>query len=206
MPCRWVLLLFLAALPALPQLAESPDDLVPGRFLVADRKLSDPNFAESVVLLIDYDEEKGAMGLVINRPSRTPLARVIPEVSGTPNRTEFAFSGGPVEAGGARVLVRSRTRPAGGVPVIRGVYLLTNTKPLRDLLGDANNRAEVRAYLGYAGWAPEQLENEVDAGAWHILRADPGSIFDPEPAGLWSRLIAETEKRIALLLPGRPRS
>jgi putative transcriptional regulator len=201
---RWILLLFLAALPALPQSGDSPDDLGPGRFLVADRKLTDPNFAESVVLLIQYEEGKGALGLVINRPSRTPLARVIPEVSGSRNRTEFAFAGGPVEATAARVLVRSRTKPAEGVSVIRGVYMLTNTNPIRDLLADGNNRAEVRAYLGYAGWAPEQLENEVDVGAWHILRADPASIFDPEPAGLWTRLIGETERSIARLLPMRP--
>jgi putative transcriptional regulator len=191
-------------LPALPQSGDSPDDLAPGRFLVADRKLTDPNFAEAVVLLIEYDEGKGAMGLVINRPSRTPLARVIPEVPASRNRSEFAFAGGPVEAAGARVLVRTRTKPAEGVSVIRGVYMLTNTKPIRDLFADVNNRTEVRAYLGYAGWTAEQLENEVEAGAWHILRADPGSIFDPEPASLWTRLIGETEKSIARLLPARP--
>ena len=52
-------------------------------------------------------------------------------------------------------------------------------------------------YLGYAGWSAGQLEHEVELGGWHVLPADAASVFDPEPDGLWEKLIRRTELRIA---------
>lgn len=175
---------------------ERVEDLRAGRFLVASRKLNDPNFAETVILLIQYDE-KGSMGLVMNRPSRIPVAQVLKEIPAAKGRTESAYSGGPVERGGARVLLRGRTKPEGAVSVLRGVYLLTSNKPLQEALTAGTKAPEMRVYLGYAGWGGGQLEMETEVGAWHILRADANSIFDPAPGSLWSRLIQETERSIA---------
>jgi putative transcriptional regulator len=59
----------------------------------------------------------------------------------------------------------------------------------------------LHVYLGYSGWTEPQLENEVDLGAWYIFRGDAAAVFDSDPDSLWSRLIRETELRIASLAP-----
>ena len=183
---------------------DSVEDLRPGRFLVADRKLTDPNFAETVVLLLQYDEN-GTMGVVVNRPSRIPVSQVLKDIPLAKQRGDSAFSGGPVGRGGARVLLRTKTKPEDSRFVLRGVYLLSSNKPVQDALAAGAKPDDLRVYLGYAGWGAGQLEMETEAGAWHILRADAGSIFDPAPDSLWSRLIAETERSIAgVFPPARP--
>src|SRR5512143_1608794 len=78
---------------------ENLEDLRAGRFLVASRKLADPNFAETVILLLQYDEN-GSMGLVINRPSRVSVSQVFKEIPSARRRSEAAYSGGPVERDG----------------------------------------------------------------------------------------------------------
>ena len=77
MPRRLLALLLLIPSAALSQLSgERTENLRAGRFLVADAKLRDPNFVETVVLLLRYDEE-GSMGVVMNRPSRIPVSRAL---------------------------------------------------------------------------------------------------------------------------------
>lgn len=189
-------LILAAALAQAQGEGERVQDLRAGRFLVASRKLTDPNFAETVILLIQYDE-KGSMGLVVNRPSRIPVAQVLKEVPAAKSRTESAYSGGPVERGGALVLLRAKSRPEEAVSVLRGVYMLNSNKPLQAALTAGTKAPEMRVYLGYAGWGARQLDMETEVGAWHVLRADADSIFDPAPDSLWSRLIQETERNIA---------
>lgn len=190
---------FLALLLLTATLAPSADrveDLAQGRFLVASKDLPDPNFAETVILLVKHDDT-GSMGLMVNRRSNVPLSRVFRELEWAKGRTDPVYMGGPVERMGVRALLRTFAKPEDGERVIRGVYMLTTTKPLERTLTDGVKPADLRVYLGYAGWGAGQLENEVEIGAWHILRADPGSIFDADPDSLWDRLAREAERRIA---------
>src|ERR1051326_73698 len=72
-------------------------------------QLADPNFAESVVLIVHYDSDKGAAGLILNRRSNVPISKVLPQVKGA--KEDPVFEGGPVETATAQALVRSKEKP-----------------------------------------------------------------------------------------------
>jgi len=172
-------------------------DIAPGKFLVARRELPDPNFLDTVVLLVQYNDV-GAMGLVINRRTKIPLSRVFQDLKEAKGRSEPVYLGGPVQRTGVLALLRSRTKPGDALPVFGDVYMLSSKELLEKTAVAATDPSAFHVYLGHSGWAPGQLENEVELGTWHIFRADPGMVFDPDPQSVWSRLIRKTELRIAL--------
>jgi len=96
------------------------EELAKGKFLVASRRLSDPNFRETVVLLIEYGME-GAMGLVINRPSRVKLATLFPDINELKQRKDTVYLGGPVAVNRVLMLIGSPNTPQGSIPVIGDV-------------------------------------------------------------------------------------
>ena len=172
------------------------DDLAPGKLLIADKDLPDPNFAESVVLLIDYND-KGAMGLMINRRSKLPLSRLFPEAKEEKNGSDPIYAGGPVEGAAGFGMLRSRTKPNEAKPIFSDVYMITTKALLEKTVASGKESSVFRVYLGYCGWGAGQLEREVEAGAWHILPASAGLVFDDDPDSVWTRLIHKTELRIA---------
>jgi putative transcriptional regulator len=180
-------------LPAQSEL--TVENLETGLFLVASRDLRDPNFASTVVLLTSYGRS-GAMGLIVNRRSQTPLSRIFPALSGK-IRADLIHEGGPVSRSGALALVRSKTRPEpDSRPVVADVYLVAS-KGVLDKLLNGGSHEDLRVYLGYAGWAPGQLEAEVEAGAWHLVRANEAGVFDGNPDTLWERLRRKATLRLA---------
>ncbi len=165
-----------------------------GTFLVAARSLRDPNFAQTVVFLIDYDAQ-GAFGLIIDRPTRHTLAELWPEITGlTAHSVHF---GGPVFPNRLLFLLRSNGTPQGMRQVIPGVHLGSDELILKRII--ANGEEEFRVYAGYSGWAPGQLDNEIDRGDWHIVPAERRFIFDPRPAEVWEELIQRIDIQIAQL-------
>ncbi|MCZ2155402.1 MAG: YqgE/AlgH family protein [Bryobacterales bacterium] len=171
-------------------------DLAAGKLLVASRKLGDPNFAETVIVIVSFDE-KGTLGLVLNQPTQLPLSRIFSDLKGGKERTDTAYRGGPVERTDLQALLRSKIAPGGAVHVIGDVYLTSSRTLVAKSLAEGSGPARFRVYLGYAGWAPEQLEHEVESGAWHVLRGEPDLVFDPDPESLWTRMIRRTEMRFA---------
>jgi putative AlgH/UPF0301 family transcriptional regulator len=183
---------------ALAQMFAQAEKLAPGAFLVASRDLGDPNFARAVVLLVHYDDENGAMGLIINRKTDVPLSRVFAELKGAKGRADPIYVGGPVETGSVLALLKSASKPKDAEPVFGDVYLVSSKALLEKTLAAGIEASQFHAYLGYAGWGREQLEHEVKLGAWHVLAADAGNVFHADPDSVWERLIRRTEVRIAL--------
>lgn len=171
-------------------------DLGAGKLLVSSRSISDPNFAESVVLLIRYDRQ-GALGLMINRRTRAPISRVLQDLKMAKHRSDPIYAGGPVEVNTMLGLFRSRKKPDEATAVLSEVYLVSNKPLLEKTLAVSSGPSDLRLYVGYCGWAGGQLENEVRRGGWWIFDANAGVIFDPDPDSVWSRLIARTEQQIA---------
>ncbi len=195
---KFVLLAMLCGLAPVPGPAQAPD-LAAGNFLVSSRDLGDPNFSETVILLLRYDEEEGAMGLVINRRGDLPLSRVFQDLKQAKGRTDLAYVGGPVEPGDVLALLKSSTKLEDAERVFANVYLISDKDLLEKTLADKAEAGVFHVFLGYAGWGPGQLEHEVDLGAWHILPPDAASVFDSDPESVWPRLIRRTELRIAEL-------
>jgi len=167
-----------------------------GKFLVARRGLPSPVFAQSVIFLTHYDR-KGAMGLIVNRPTDVPLSRALREIPGSQAREDFLYEGGPVENRGVLALLRSRASVEDAQHVVGDVYLIASKALLEKTLANRPLPSAFRVYLGYSGWGPGQLEREMEFGSWHVL--DPGAeaAFDKDPETLWSRLIQLTELQIA---------
>jgi putative transcriptional regulator len=175
--------------------------LAAGKCLVAARDLPDPNFSDSVVLLVEYGET-GAMGVIVNRPTELLISRVLGDSKAAQGRTDRVFFGGPVSPKGLVALVRSKSAVPDSRRVLEDVHLVTSRESLEGLIRAGTRSSELRTYLGYAGWGPGQLERETAAGSWHILPADADVVFDPEPEALWRRLFRATERLIASRLYG----
>ena len=203
--CRHVVLWVFAALLAHPStgaalpLGQNPPALAAGsleeapsrgKFLIASRELVEPTFARRVVLLLDHDERRGGIGLVINRPSRMPLAQIVPGLEQFATREDHIRSGGPVERNRLFMLIRVDVRLPGTERVLADTYGSSTLRPLRDLIasGEAES-AEFVVYAGYAGWAPGQLEAEIDRGDWHVAPGRSEHVFDTDAAEVWPKLI-----------------
>lgn len=171
--------------------------LAAGKLLVAARNLPDPNFADTVVLLMAYSDD-GAAGLVLNRRSGVPLSRVLPGVEQVAAAAAPAFIGGPVSQGVVLALSRSAcdTCPLLG----RDVYLVSTPDALKTRLAEGADARRLRVYVGYAGWGRGQLEAETRQGAWHVLEGDARVVFDPDPESLWPRVIKRAEAVLASLI------
>jgi putative transcriptional regulator len=173
-----------------------PSDLGAGKMLVASRDLPDPNFSKTVVLLVQYDDE-GVVGLILNRRSKVPISRVLDDVDGAKGRSDPIYAGGPVGRTDVLALLRSRGKPGDAKRVFGDVSLVSSKELLQKTFAAPPEANIVHVYLGYSGWTMEQLENEVDIGAWYIFPGDAQAVFDSNPDSLWLRLIGETELRIA---------
>jgi putative transcriptional regulator len=159
-----------------------------GQFLIASRTLTDPNFSESVVLLLAYDP-RGAMGIVINHPTDVPLASALPDVKELHERSDRVHRGGPVAINLMVVLIRSTKRPESSEQVFGDVYASGSLKALRKTLGKGTRTGKLRAYAGHAGWGPGQLDTEIARGDWLVTSADAATVFDTPSAEIWPKLM-----------------
>jgi putative transcriptional regulator len=164
------------------------EELAKGKFLVAARQLIDPNFRQTVVLLVEYGLE-GAMGLVINRPSNVTLASVFPDINELKQRKDIIYVGGPVAVNQMLLLIGSKTAPDQATPISEGVYISSSWKLLERLMKKAGKDEHFRLFAGYAGWAPSQLDFERTRGDWHVLKAEAEMVFSRDPEALWPELI-----------------
>jgi len=182
-------LLYRAAIPKTnPDEPGTRAQLAKGKFLVASRRLRDPNFKETVVLLVDYGLE-GAMGLVINRPSAVRLATVFPDIKELKARKDTIYVGGPVAVNQMLMLIRSSNVAEESQEITRDVYISSSWKVLERLMKSTAKDETFRLFAGYAGWAPNQLDLERSRGDWYILKADAEAIFTQNPSELWQKLI-----------------
>jgi len=161
-----------------------------GRLLVATKKLQDPRFKEAVVFLVQYSSS-GAMGLIINRPSKVRLADVLMDLPALKKRQDVVFYGGPVEGRRMFLLIRSSSMVNESVKVLGDIHMSTSKTILEHLIAEKVS-IPFRSYAGYAGWAPGQLDAEIAHGDWQVAKADAQIIFEQNPALLWPRLIRDS--------------
>ena len=174
------------------------EELAKGKFLLASRQLKDPNFRETVVLLIEYGLD-GAMGLVINRPSAVKLATVFPDIEELKQREDTIYVGGPVAVNQMMLLIRSSKMPEDATAVVPNVYISSSWKELERLIKKTTKDERFRLFAGYAGWAPSQLDFERTRGDWYVLEADAESIFSQNPSELWQELIRRVTVKWVLM-------
>jgi putative transcriptional regulator len=173
----------------------SAQSLSMGALLVATEKLGDPNFAESVVLLIQHDDEEGTVGVILNRRTKVPLTKLFPDIKGA--SADPIFMGGPVALTSAQALLKLAAGKDEARHISGDLYVTGSKEVIEASVRSHAKPSDFRLYVGYAGWAPGQLEAEIRMGAWSVLSPRPGLVFDPDPESLWDRLTRESHMQIA---------
>lgn len=193
-----LLLATLVATAATPALS-APPRLEPGVFLYASPSLGDPNFAESVVLLLDHGPG-GSLGVIVNRPTRVGVRDAVKELAETRGLDLRIYEGGPVQPDRVVALIRETRTPADARRVLPDVQFSTQPRQWREVAKDPEAASRLRVYAGYAGWGPGQLAREMSTGSWVVAPADARSIFSSEPSALWPK-VHELMRRIEVRLP-----
>jgi putative transcriptional regulator len=166
-----------------------------GQLLVAAPPLVDPNFDRTVILMLEHGDD-GALGVVLNRPSETAVYDVFPEWRELVSPPDVVFAGGPVATDA--VIALARRRGSG----IEGFVEILDDLGTIDLADDplemGASLQTLRVFGGYAGWSPDQLEGEIEAGAWFVVTMRPEDPFVATPERLWRDVLRRQRGRIAL--------
>jgi len=165
--------------------------------------LRDPNFNETVVLILEHEREGGTMGLVINRPGPLTVggfcASLGIEWKGETHSPVHV--GGPVSPSVGWLVHSADSMDDGSVEVAPGIHLSTSQEILRKVA--ENDQRDRRVFAGYAGWGPLQLEREISAGAWITCDEPEHSlIFSEEPHKVWSKVMLSMGIDPLSLVPG----
>ena len=164
---------------------ESP--LKRGVLLYATPDLSDPNFAHTVVLLLEHGPD-GSLGVVLNRPTPRSVDDVLDLTAGTSGLDLHVWWGGPVQPQAVISMVRTPRPGPRARTILREVHLASDLDDVRQVLGEPGGRLRVRIFSGYAGWARGQLEAELRAGGWVPEPADAATVFSPAPSRMWEKV------------------
>lgn len=149
--------------------------------------MTDPNFARTVTLLIQHDED-GALGLVVNQPTDIPFAEAWKQVSEQPcRRKDHLFLGGPCEG---PLMTLHNVALVGEKEVMPGVYFTADHEEVSWLV--EHHAGLFKAIVGYAGWSPGQLEDELATGSWLLMPASADDLFECGDR-LWERMLAAAQ-------------
>lgn len=185
----------------LPTQSKDTKSLGVGKVLVASRDLGDPNFAETVILVVHYDTQ-GVLGLVLNRRTEFPVSRVLTDFKAAKDRSDPVYLGGPVDTRTVFALHQSPAKADGADHVFDKVYLISAKPALEQALSAQPDPNVFHVYLGYAGWNRNQLQREVELGSWFVFPADTNIVFSSAPDSLWRQMIQKTELKF---VDNRPR-
>jgi putative transcriptional regulator len=177
-------------------------DCARGQLLVAGPALLDPNFWRTVVLIVEHNEE-GALGLVLNRPSETSVGEAVPQLGALLDPEEQLFIGGPVQPSSVIVLAEFEDPTDAALLAFDDVGVL-GTGPSEEDLAVAIRTG--RAFLGHAGWGPDQLDGELERGDWILEPAKLQDAFSGEARQLWSEVLTRKGGSYALVarMPADP--
>jgi len=168
-------------------------DSLQGKLLVSSPSLHDPNFRRTVVLMTHHDEE-GAMGLVLSRPSEVTIADAVPAFVDLPGGDGVVYIGGPVQPEAIVVLAELEESDDAVEPIVGDVGFLPGDGDPEDL-----PIARLRVFAGYSGWAPGQLEGELEESSWIVVPAEADDVFAPDPDELWRTVLHRKGGRYSLI-------
>ena len=152
--------------------------------LIARNDLPDSDFADSVVLVMN-NLGPAPVGIIINRPMPIPVSRLFPDLKRLAKVPDKVYFGGPVDFGSVWFLFRAATPPEHAVQACDGVYLSADRQLLLQLLGRVKPMDSLRIFVGHSGWAPGQLEAEIERRDWTLKRAETAAIFSGKSEHPW---------------------
>jgi putative transcriptional regulator len=165
-------------------------ELRSGSLLVATPELVGPTFERTVIYLVSHSDA-GSLGVVLNRPSETPVHNVLPQWTSLAARSQVIFVGGPMRPDAAMCVGVALT--GHGVGEIDGVAPIAGPVCLVDVDADPAELAPtlrgIRLFGGHAGWSPGQLEGEVRRGSWFVVPGLPDDVLAPPRVDLWFQVM-----------------
>jgi putative transcriptional regulator len=154
--------------------------------LVAAETMQDPRFRQSVVLVTRHGRSQATIGVIVNRALDVSLDKMFPQArQAASHRLHY---GGPVAAGQTVFLVRSEVAPAAAIPLAERLFLSSDRDSLLKLLGAPLPANQLRVFSGFASWAQNQLEGEIDRGDWYLLPLDAEVLLTESLDEMWSKL------------------
>ncbi len=169
----------------------SEDGWLIGQFLIAMPSMGDPRFERTVIYMCAHSDE-GAMGLVINKSLESlSFTDLLEQLGVEDSEADMPIlSGGPVETGRGFVLHTADYDREGSLTVSEDIRLTATIDVLKAIAVGDGPRKRLLA-LGYAGWAPGQIEDEIQDNGWLTAPADDAILFDDALDSKWSRAIAK---------------
>jgi putative transcriptional regulator len=160
-------------------------EFLQGQLLVASPQLADPNFARTLVLLIEHSQE-GALGVVVNRPLAKTIQELWREVGSAPcHSRQPVYVGGPVPG---PLLSLHTKRALAEMEPAPGVFFSAKKQHLDALVLD--EEPEYKVFVNHAGWGAGQLENELHQGAWRCVPATVEHVFSTDEM-LWETIFRQ---------------
>lgn len=159
-----------------------------GKILIAEPLLGDPNFDRSIVLLAEHNEN-GSIGFVLNRPVEVSFDDI---VIGFPDFEAQIFEGGPVQLDNLFFLHRKGDLLPGSEKIMEGVYWGGDLEVLKEMIAlEMMDADDIRFFLGYSGWSPGQLEEELKLKSWLVAESNAALVFNNDTPGLWSMIMKQ---------------
>ena len=159
-----------------------------GRLLIADPAiLNDNSFKRSIILLTEHNESS-TIGFIMNRPLNYTVNDLLPEID-----CHFTvYQGGPVEQDNLYFVHKVPELIPNSIEVASGIYWGGNFESLKSLLINKQLKSnDIRFFLGYSGWEPKQLENELNTNSWFVSENDFPNVFDTDNESIWKNKLLQ---------------
>lgn len=166
-----------------------------GKLLVSAPFLNDV-FKRSVILLTEHNEE-GSVGFIINKPTGYKLHEIIEDF---PEFDSTVFLGGPVQQDSLNFIHKAKDILDGGIEISEGLFWGGNFETLKILIESGSlNPEDFKFFLGYSGWSPDQLSNELSANSWYLNQPSINNIFCEDASKLWSDILKSMGKEYSII-------
>ncbi|MFN8280663.1 MAG: YqgE/AlgH family protein [Saprospiraceae bacterium] len=158
-----------------------------GDMLIAEPFMLDPNFKRAAVLIVDHEDDLGTVGFVLNKKSPYKIEELLDDIG---DFEGDVYYGGPVANNILHFLHNVGDMVEDSLGICRGVYWGGDFTAFKFLMAQGLIKPEnVRFFLGYSGWSPHQLSEEIKEGSWIIEEMDSNYLFKTDPDNLWKVIL-----------------
>jgi putative transcriptional regulator len=158
-----------------------------GSLLLAEPFMEDQNFRRSVVLLVDHTSDEGTVGFIINKPLAVKMNELVEDF---PEINSMVYFGGPVSTNTIHYMHNVGPLLDGSTEIGPGVFWGGEFDKLKFLVSHGMiEAANIRFFVGYSGWSPGQLNEELESGSWITSEMHANYLFKSKPARLWNQVL-----------------
>lgn len=159
-----------------------------GRILISEPFLVDQYFKRSVVLLAEHNEE-GTFGVIVNKPVKARFNEIVKDF---PDFETQLFLGGPVQNDSLFFIHTLGEVIPESAQIVSGLYWGGDIEVVREMISLGRfNEENIRFYIGYSGWAPQQLADELKRNSWVVSNINADQIMNTSPGSLWKRSLRQ---------------